>query len=617
MLKRDIPVLMYHDIADNGDEWSVTSAQFEEHLRHLYSSGFKALTMDELCSLDSNKEYGKCVAITFDDGYAGVFTYALDLLRRYNFKATLYISTDYVGKEGYLDWDKVSKLSPIFSIQSHGKSHRNLLKLDEKERQEEIAGSRKIIKQKARIDASHFSYPFGKYDMGIASEVLKTYKSAVTADQTFLKDAGNIGRLWVKKDKTIKKFKEMLARPTLSATILAKNSEKTIEAAMKSIQSVADEIIVVDNGSTDNTISIVKKYASKIVHNKWTDDFSQARNVALEKSAGEWIFCIDSDEIVAESDLMGILELMSNRSFDGYIFPTRNYTQDSSVAGFKANKGEYREELEKGYFISAKVRLFKNKGYKFSGVVHELVEPSIEEKKGKIAVTDIPIHHSGTVNPEEKKAYYFALGQKKAEEMPNDAKALYEFGIQCKNLGLNEKALEFLEKAHSIEPGNKVITLNLANVKKSVNDIDGAINLLEKIPKERDYDAHFILGLCYLKKNYLEEAKLEFTRANEIDSSNPRVLSNLGVVYQALGDHKNAINSFLKALQLDSSNPRTFHNLGISYEKAGSLNDAIKAYSVAVSLGHHKKSELKAKIIELNQLKSLPSKIDYSVGNSE
>lgn len=602
MQKRDIPVLAYRR------EDSITPEALEEHFRYLYSHDFKAITLDELSLLEDGKDYGSCVVITFDDGYG--FMDVLDLLVKYDLKAALFLVTDYVGKDHYPSWEQISKFPPIISIQSNGKTGRSLKNISE-EVDEELNGSKKAIKEQAGKLAAYFLYPLGYYSPAIEKKVLSCYKSALTNDQTFLKEPGMIGRLFA--PKALQKFREMLSRPTLSVTILTKNSEKTLEAALKSIAGIADEIVVVDNGSTDNTLSIAKKFKAKIIKNAWVDDFSQARNVALKNSSMEWIFCLDSDETIAELDIIGLLELMSKREFDAYIFPTRNYTPDASITGYRPNRKEYNEEQGSGYIISKKVRLFKNRGFEFRGKVHELVESSIQEKKGKIALTDIPIHNSGTMELKEKKEFYYALGEKKLKESPNDPKALYEFGIECKNLGLHEKASECLEKAYSIAP-NKLIAIELANVKKSMNDVDGAIGILSELSKMEDFNVHFILGLCYLKKKNLEEAKSEFLKANKIEPSNPRALSNLGIAYNALEDYKNAINSFLKALQIDSSNPKTFLNLGISYEKIGSLNEAIKAYSAAAGLGHEKKNEILAKIIELKQLQTMPSSVDYTVG---
>jgi glycosyltransferase involved in cell wall biosynthesis len=80
----------------------------------------------------------------------------------------------------------------------------------------------------------------------------------------------------------------------LSIALIVKNEEDTLDKCLGLVKG-ADEIIVVDTGSTDQTIEITKKYTDKIYHFKWVDDFSKARNYAISKCTGDWILSIDAD----------------------------------------------------------------------------------------------------------------------------------------------------------------------------------------------------------------------------------------------------------------------------------------------------------------------------------
>lgn len=95
----------------------------------------------------------------------------------------------------------------------------------------------------------------------------------------------------MKKDK-MKKDKKL----KLSVAIICKNEKDCIERLLKSVVG-ADEIIICDTGSTDNTIEIAKKYTDKIYTDyKWEDSFCKARNYVLSKATGDWILSIDCDE---------------------------------------------------------------------------------------------------------------------------------------------------------------------------------------------------------------------------------------------------------------------------------------------------------------------------------
>ncbi len=86
--------------------------------------------------------------------------------------------------------------------------------------------------------------------------------------------------------------------PKLSICVISQNEQDVLEACLQSV-SWADEIVVVDSGSTDKTLEIAKKYNAKIVHNDWPG-FGPQRQVAEKHASNDWIFAIDCDEVVSE-----------------------------------------------------------------------------------------------------------------------------------------------------------------------------------------------------------------------------------------------------------------------------------------------------------------------------
>lgn len=82
----------------------------------------------------------------------------------------------------------------------------------------------------------------------------------------------------------------------ISAVYIAKNEEKNIARSLESIKDAADELILVDTGSTDNTVEIFQSYGGIVYFLPWADDFSAPRNLALSKATGDWIIILDADE---------------------------------------------------------------------------------------------------------------------------------------------------------------------------------------------------------------------------------------------------------------------------------------------------------------------------------
>ncbi len=95
----------------------------------------------------------------------------------------------------------------------------------------------------------------------------------------------------------------------LSVVICTFNSEEKIAACLKSV-AFADEIVVVDDGSSDETLDIVGKYTKKIFHHKSVGYVEPVRNFALEKATNEWILLLDADETVPDALAKKIIELL-------------------------------------------------------------------------------------------------------------------------------------------------------------------------------------------------------------------------------------------------------------------------------------------------------------------
>jgi len=92
--------------------------------------------------------------------------------------------------------------------------------------------------------------------------------------------------------------------------MIVKNGEKTIGKALESVRDITFESIVVDTGSTDNTVEIAIEMGAKVYHFKWINDFSAARNFALDHTTGDWIITLDADEYFMPEDAKKIVKLI-------------------------------------------------------------------------------------------------------------------------------------------------------------------------------------------------------------------------------------------------------------------------------------------------------------------
>ena len=160
----------------------------------------------------------------------------------------------------------------------------------------------------------------------------------------------------------------------LSVIILTKNEEERIGVCLESVK-WADEIIVVDNGSTDNTLDLVKKYTDKIFTFK-DQDFSTLRNKGMEKASGDWVLYVDADERVLDSLREEIKSSMTASNFSAFAISRRNI-----IFGREVRYGPFWPDWV--------IRLLKKEDFEtWAGKVHEY-----PKFKGKLGYTKNSLLH--------------------------------------------------------------------------------------------------------------------------------------------------------------------------------------------------------------------------------
>ncbi len=138
----------------------------------------------------------------------------------------------------------------------------------------------------------------------------------------------------------------------LSIVIITKNEQKFIADAIKS-SLFADEVLILDSGSTDDTVSIATELGAKVFQHEWLG-FGKQKQKAVELAANDWVFVLDSDERISHKLQEEILQELQNPKFDGYFIPRVNnfFGKDIKTCGlypdytirlFNRNKGKFSE----------------------------------------------------------------------------------------------------------------------------------------------------------------------------------------------------------------------------------------------------------------------------------
>lgn len=169
---------------------------------------------------------------------------------------------------------------------------------------------------------------------------------------------------------------------TISLCMIVKNEEDNIGDCLASVLGIADEIIVVDTGSTDNTKNIVKKYTDHLYDFTWQDDFSAARNFSFSKATMDYCMWLDADDRIKQDAQARLLawKKQTDGTVDVAMLPYASGFDEKGNVAFCY----YRERLLK-----------RDSGFMWKGRVHEAIEVY-----GKIEYLDICIEHHS-----KKRAY--------------------------------------------------------------------------------------------------------------------------------------------------------------------------------------------------------------------
>ncbi|MBJ6751682.1 glycosyltransferase [Geomonas anaerohicana] len=262
---------------------------------------------------------------------------------------------------------------------------------------------------------------------------------------------------------------------SISVCMIVKDEAGNLAAALDSVHGLADELIVVDTGSTDRTRDIARIFGARLSEFPWTGSFAAARNFSLAQAAGDWILVLDADEVLAPTDLGPLADLVRNGERIAYSFTTRNYTRELALRGWVANGGEYPEqERGRGWTGSDKVRLFPNlPTLRFEGTVHELLEPSLLREEIPIHACDVPVHHYGKLDQaavRAKQELYYRLGLQKLEETGTSHEALAELARQATELGFFAEAEQLWQRLLGVKPDHAEAYFNLGYLYLSLGD---------------------------------------------------------------------------------------------------------------------------------------------------
>jgi tetratricopeptide (TPR) repeat protein len=208
--------------------------------------------------------------------------------------------------------------------------------------------------------------------------------------------------------------------PLLSATLIVRDEERVLPACLNSLQTLVDEIIVVDTGSTDRTVELALARGAKVFHFSWREDFAAARNFAIDRASCPWLLYIDADERVRDGD---------------------HATTRAALNDPRALAARVRFYPRSGFTAYPEYRLFRrDPRLRFKGVVHETMLPEIKRltatESGTILNCDTTIDHVGYDGPQTHKTErYLKLLKQALASNPERVYLWWHLGCVLRDLG--------------------------------------------------------------------------------------------------------------------------------------------------------------------------------------
>ena len=323
----------------------------------------------------------------------------------------------------------------------------------------------------------------------------------------------------------------------LSICMMVKNEEKRLDECLIALhpllKQLDSELIIVDTGSTDNTIEIAKRHTNKVYFHEWNNDFSGMRNITISYANGQWVLIIDGDEVLRDAKpIIDFLKSKEEKKYNTTTIKVKNWVDEESD----------------NYTMLTSFRLFKkDKDFRYEGKVHN--QPIYKKPLKNI---DAIMEHFGYINTDKdlmdlKFQRTATILNSELEKDPENVYYLYQL---AESYGMHkeyEKTLEPAMKAYNLIKEKNINIMEYLYVAigaakwniKNMHLIEAENILKSVLPEAEEYiDVQCYIGYSLFLQNkkreaipYIEKYLDLADRFEELKSS-----KNIAVKHDSLSD---------------------------------------------------------------------------------
>lgn len=340
----------------------------------------------------------------------------------------------------------------------------------------------------------------------------------------------------------------------LSVCLMMKNEAEHLDRCLASVAGVADEIVIVDTGSTDDSVAIAERHGARVLFEDWTGDFAHHRNTSIDAATGDWILILDADEELVGGE--ALRPLLDDPDVEGYSLREINFVG---------------EEADMDAVVNAAFRLFRNRPeYRYEGALHEQVHPKVVAR-GETRFVGVEINHygylDGTVDGKKKKDRNMRIVLEEVRRKPDDAFTRFNAGVEFQRVGDHTTALQHFTHGftHLGSMAQYFASLLVRSIVTSLMALERWDEALDVVTQALDAyadfpDMHYLQGQIHAERREYREAIASFQRAIDLgDHAGDRYMAQvgmgsfhcwwaLGALHEQIGDRSEAVRCYRRAI---------------------------------------------------------------------
>ncbi|MEJ7592630.1 MAG: glycosyltransferase [Planctomycetaceae bacterium] len=324
-----------------------------------------------------------------------------------------------------------------------------------------------------------------------------------------------------------------------------------------SIYPWVDEIIIVDTGSTDRTPEICRSFGARMFEFPWCDDFSAARNGSLNYARGEWIFWMDSDDVISQEQGRKLRELVyGNHSPDCFGYVAQVHCESSEPGQLT---------------IVDHIKVFRNlPELRFEHRIHEQILPAISRSGGNVVFTDIHVIHKGSIQTPEvrqrKLERDFRILAKDLEDRPDHPFVLFNLGMTHEDAGEYQLAEGFLRRSIEVAADGE-------------SHLGKTWALLANCLRQQGRTAEAITTISAALSQFPGDKELLFRRAT--------LYQDAGQLNEAAADYDRvlheAVDKVFQSVDRGITGFKARHNLALTLKDLDQLDEAAAQWQASIS----------------------------------